>query len=134
MPYWRLFYHLIWATRGREPLISESLEPEVWRLVRQAAEHGGSRVYAVGGLSDHLHVVVSIPPSLAVAEAVRRIKGGSSHGINDLAGGNFAWQAEYGVVSFSERHLANVVAYVNDQPSRHATRRLSPTLEQIVET
>ncbi|HET7038180.1 MAG TPA: IS200/IS605 family transposase [Thermomicrobiaceae bacterium] len=132
MPYWRLFYHLIWATRGREPLIGASLEAEVWRIVKRAGERGGSSVYAVGGIENHVHVVVSIPPSLAVAEAVRRIKGGSSHEINDLIGG-FGWQAEYGVVSFAERHLPIVTAYATNQRRHHADQTLRPILEQITE-
>ena len=77
MPYWRLFYHLIWATRGREPLITPQLEPIVHRQLRQIAQHHGIGVYAVGGIENHVHVAVLIPPSLAVSAAIKRIKGSS---------------------------------------------------------
>ncbi len=110
MPYSWLFYHLVWATRDREPAIHPDLEPDIWRLVRQAAERADVLVYAVGGMTEHVHVAASIPPSLSVAEAVRRMKGGSSRSINQTTGGGFAWQAEYGVVSFAERNLSAVVA------------------------
>ncbi|MDI3342072.1 MAG: transposase [Sphaerobacter sp.] len=73
-----------------------------------------------------------MPPAIAVATAVGRIKGGSARAVNDLVSrGEFGWQAEYGVVSFAERHLPNVVAYVNDQPRRHATRDLWDLLERV---
>src|SRR5579885_3282584 len=86
VPYWRLFYHLIWATRGREPLIGSDREAEVWKIVRLAGERAGAEMRAVGGVADHVHAVVSIPPSIAVSEVVRRIKGGSSHDINQSMG------------------------------------------------
>ncbi len=133
MPYRSLFYHLVWATRDREPLITHELLSDVLRLVRQAAERGGIEVYAVGGTGDHVHVAASIPPSLAVAEAVRRIKGGSSHAINQITGGGFAWQAEYGVVTFAERHLPQVMDYIHNQERRHADRSVWQLLERIAE-
>ena len=132
MPYWRLFYHIVWATRDRLPLITPEIEVEVHRQVRFAAQRSQVLVHAIGGTTDHIHLVGSIPPSVAVATAVGRIKGGSAHALNRLLGSTtFGWQAEYGVVSLGERHLSRVVAYVHDQPRRHATRDLWAVLERV---
>ena len=105
----------------------------MWRLVRQAAERANVMVYAVGGMPNHVHVAASIPPAMAVAEAVGRIKGGSSHAINQITGGGFAWQAEYGVVSFSERKLPMVLVYIREQKRHHNDQSLWPGLEWIAE-
>jgi len=80
------------------------------------------RVYAIGFMPDHVHVAVSIPPSLAIADVVGRLKGASSHAVNQEH--PFAWQAEYGVLSSGEKSLPDVVAYAENQKARHAESRL----------
>jgi putative transposase len=86
-------------------------------------------------MPDHVHVAVSIPPSIAVSTLVGRMKGSSSHLLNNRGpmtdGVAFAWQGEYGVLSFHEKDLAGVLDYVNNQPARHAAHRLSTAMESI---
>jgi len=85
-------------------------------------------------MPDHVHLAVSIPPSLAVATVVARLKGSSSHLINHAESKGdqtFVWQPEYGVVSFGEKQLPDVVAYIEHQPERHASRRLWDRVERI---
>jgi putative transposase len=132
MPYWSLCYHLVWATGERAPLIGPDLEADVWRAIRATAARADVHVYAVGGIPDHVHVAVSIPPTLAVADAVRRLKGGSSHAVNQISGhGGFGWQAEYGAITFAKRHLPQVTAYIQNQQRHHAEQSLWPVLERI---
>ncbi|HET7036250.1 MAG TPA: IS200/IS605 family transposase [Thermomicrobiaceae bacterium] len=131
MPYWRLFYHLVWATRRREPLIGPELETELHQLMHEAAARNKVTVHASGGVADHVHLVVSIPPAISVADAVQRIKGASAHALNDRIGGGFAWQAEYGATSFAERHLPEVMAYVVKQKQHHASGRTWQLLEEL---
>lgn len=60
MPYWRLYYHLVWATKNREPLITPKIEGNLYGyLDRKAASHKAT-VYAINGDEQHIHVVVSI--------------------------------------------------------------------------
>jgi len=133
MPYWQLYYHLVWATKNREPLITADLEPELHAYLRGKGLSLGGIVHAVGGVSDHTHVVVSIPPRLAVAGYVGQLKGASSHWVNHLSGftGPFAWQEGYGVITFSKRSLPDVVRYVLNQHAHHATGDLISAMERI---
>ena len=133
MPYVSLSYHLIWTTREREPIVGPAWEPEVWTIISESAVRSGIRVHAIGGVPDHVHVAASIPPSLAVAEAVRRIKGGGSHAINQMTGGGFSRQTEYEVVSFAERHLPKVTAYIRDQHRHHVDQTIWPLLERLTD-
>ena len=89
--------------------------------------------HAIGGIEDHVHVVLSIPPRLAVANIVGQLKGASSHHVNHaiLQEQGFAWQSEYSVMSFSERFLPRVVAYVQNQKKHHAAETLWPLLEKM---
>lgn len=133
MPRWRLFYHLVWATRGRQPLITRERAPLVHRELRLAAQRHGMIVHAVGGVADHVHLAVSIPPTLPVATAVQRIKGASSRAIAGEFGGAFGWQPDYSVDSFSERYLARVIAYIENQPRHHDEGALWPVIEDLPE-
>ena len=111
MPYWRLFYHMIWSTRGREPLIQTEWSPRLYAAVTAKAQSLRAIVHAVGGTEDHLHVALSIPPSVRLSEIVGQMKGNSTHLVNSELepGSGFAWQASYGVVSFGEKDLPRIV-------------------------
>ena len=124
MPYWRLFYHVVWTTRGRAPLIDRTVEDLLQKSMRSTCSELEVPVHALGMMPDHIHLAISISPSLAVSKAVGRIKGSSAHLVNHAAPRNqtFAWEAEYSVHSFGARHLPEVVAYVTDQPARHAAK------------
>lgn len=132
MPLWKLYYHLVWSTKERQPLITSTREPQLYRYLHDKTNAIDCICHAVGGMSDHIHLVVSIPPKLAISEYVKQIKGGSSHFVNqilpaeDLA---FAWQAEYGVFSMGESQAPNAIAYVQNQKYHHATGSLIRALE-----
>ena len=133
MSYWRLFYHLVWTTKERESLIDETVQTIIERSVRTTCRDCELPLHALGPMPDHIHLALSIPPRLAIADVARRLKGASSHAVNAALPDRdalFAWQAEYGVLSFGERNLPDIVAYVNHQRERHATNRLWPRLEQ----
>ena len=90
-------------------------------------------LHAIGGMPDHVHVVISIPPSQPIATIVGRLKGASSHYANEhfMPGKDFAWQSEYGVLSVSESALSKVVAYVLNQMRHHAENNVFEVLENI---
>jgi putative transposase len=103
------------------------------RSIRATGQERHALVHGVGIMPDHVHVAISIPPSVAVSTLVGRLKGSSSHMLNNRGpmtdGVSFSWQGEYGVLSFHEKDLAGVLDYVNNQPARHAARRLSEAME-----
>lgn len=134
MPYWRLFYHAVWTTRNREALIEPAREQDLHRYLWEKARTLGGLPHAVGGIEDHIHLALSIPPRLAVSIAIGQLKGASSHFVTHVVApdSGFAWQGEYGVLSFSERALPKVVAYVRRQRQHHAAGTLQPRLESAL--
>jgi putative transposase len=133
MPFWRLHYHIVWTTKGREPFLSLTEFDLVIASIKTSWEDRGVIVHAVGPMPDHVHVAASIPPALAVAEVVARWKGGASHLINKHRGEDarrFAWQGEYGALTVGDKALADVIAYVENQPTRHRDKLLFPALER----
>jgi putative transposase len=133
VPRWRLFYHLVWSTKFREPLIEDLHHDLLQRTLRSSGQKQHALVHAVGIMPDHIHVVASIPPSVSIASFVGQLKGRSSRFLNaDFAtngDGWFGWQDEYSVSSFGEKALKDVIAYAENQRARHASRNLWPSLE-----
>ena|SRR5215203_1883047 len=134
MPKWRLFYHIVWATKGRAPLINETTESVIRVSIQTTCRSEKSILHALGMMPDHGHVAASVPPSVSLARFVGHLKGSSAHAVNASAstGDNvFAWQAEYGVFSFSERNLSHVTDYVTNQRQRHAVRDIWASFEDF---
>ncbi len=132
MPYCQLYYHLVWRTRASEPLIVQRIESEVHRFLRKKGVGLGATVYAVNGMEDHVHIVASVPPAIALADFVGKVKGYCSYEVNraKLADSHVRWQQEYGAFSFDRKRLPYVIAYVENQKRHHAGKTTIGILER----
>ena len=113
-------------------MISPTYEAELYGYIRSKSHSLKCILHAIGGMPDHLHLVVSIPPSLAVAEFVKVIKGSSSHFVNQTfldKEFTFAWQREYGVFSLGSQQLERAVGYANNQKQHHTDGTIIRLLE-----
>jgi REP element-mobilizing transposase RayT len=91
-------------------------------------------IYALNGVEDHIHLVVSIPPRYAVAEVVKNLKGASSHFLNHCGLPiEFSWQRGYGVFSLGEHQRPAAEAYVRAQKEHHRQGTTNRWLERIEE-
>jgi putative transposase len=133
VPYWQLFYHFVWATKGREPLLTAEVESFIYNALRTKAAGLGAVVFALNGIADHTHLVASVPPSLALAKFVGQIKAVASVKFNQsgLSKTHFAWQEEYAAFSFDGKRLPYYVAYVEKQKEHHAAGTVFPVLERL---
>ena len=137
MPYWRLFYHLIWTTTNRVPLIGPEEEAIIRRSFHLTFGDLGVIPHAIYLMPEHVHVAVSALPKVSPAELVRRLKGASSRELNrheERSLSTFAWQGEYGVHSFGEQALPTIIEYVLNQAAHHANDTLWPGLERTSES
>ena len=135
MTYWRLHYHLIWATFERQPTLISEREKVFFGVLYSKAKELDVKVHAAGTVDDHVHVVLSIPPKLAVADCVKHIKGASAFAINHMPGsdGQFKWQEGYGALSIGEGSLEKVMAYVARQKEHHKEQAIIQLYERIDE-
>jgi putative transposase len=135
MPYWKLYYHFIWGTKNRLPLIDAALKPELYRVIAAKVKDLGGYVHAIGGIEDHVHLGVSIPPKIAPAKFIGDVKGNSSHYVNHRIKPDFEfyWQDEYGVLSFGEKNLPAIVRYIHNQEQHHADGTVITAMERMDE-
>lgn len=130
MTVWKIYYHLVWSTHERLPLIVPMVEFDLHDYISGKSRSLNCPMHAIGGVEDHLHLVVSIPPSLAVSEYVKRIKGSSSRFMNQIElDQKFTWQREYGVFSLGSKQLDQAILYVKNQKVHHAQGAIIRALE-----
>lgn len=132
MAYWRLFYHIVWGTKERQPCIEDRFASILHEQLRSNAARLGAAVHALGGVEDHVHLAVSVPPSIALSEFIRQLKGSSSHFVTHECSpaSPFAWQPAYGVISLDSKQLSGVVQYVIQQRKHHLERTTIAVLER----
>lgn len=135
MPYSKLYYHFIWGTKHRLPLIEPAIEPEIYRAIAAKVKEFGGFVFGIGGMEDHVHLAASVPPKIAPAKFIGDVKGNSSHYVNHVIKPDFEfyWQDEYGVLSFGEKNLPAVVRYIHNQKQHHAEGTLIAAMERMNE-
>jgi putative transposase len=132
MALWKLYYHFVWATAGRSPLITPSREAALYPYIRGKADYLACQLLAIGGVEDHIHLILSIPPKHAISTVVKQLKGSSAHHLNHCMAddlGLFHWQQDYAVFSLGSRRLDWAIDYVNHQKQHHASGNTIPSLE-----
>jgi putative transposase len=127
----QLFVHFVWCTWDRRPLLNEMLKPEVYAEIQAACVELGVEVLALGGVDDHVHLLVQMPASLSPAALVKQVKGASSHAVNHVNGRHalFRWQGGYGAFTVTKGHVPRVRDYVLRQEEHHRLGRIAPDLE-----
>jgi REP element-mobilizing transposase RayT len=117
----RLLFHVVFSTKCRAPFIESRLRAELYPYIEGSIRRQGGWLLALGGMPDHIHLLLRLKPEMPVSELVRHIKGGSSRWIHEQEGlsPEFAWQVGYGVFSVSESNEAAVRAYIHSQERHH---------------
>ena len=134
MPFWRTYYHLVWATKNRQPLITPEIEPRLFAYIVHKAAELGVFVYSINGWTDHIHLIVAIPPHVSVSDLVKHLKGASAHDINQQQRGvHFYWQRGYGVLTLGQRQKPAAEAYVKNQKEHHRAGTAVEWLERSSE-
>ncbi len=126
-----VYLHLVWCTWDRLPLLNGEFAHDLYRAIGAECAAMGSEMIAIGGVDDHVHLLTSLPATISVADLVKRLKGSSAHcATHQLVPDQFfQWQAGYGAVTVSPRHLDQVSKYIANQREHHANNTLIANLE-----
>lgn len=136
MPFRVCYYHVVWTTKHRAPLITPDIEPIVISALTQKSIELNNPVHAVNCVEDHIHVAVSIAVTLPVSEWIRNVKGRTTHEVNALCpdlSTRFGWQDGYGILTFGAKQLPYVVNYITRQKEHHREGTFQPYLERLDE-
>jgi putative transposase len=117
----RLLYHVVFSTKFRARFIEPTLRAELYPYVERIIRRQGGWLLSLGGMPDHVHLLLRLKPDRAIADLVRHVKGGSSKWIHEQKGlcPEFAWQSGYAAFSVSESKESTVGSYIEKQEEHH---------------
>ena len=110
--------HVVFSTKDRHKTISADFQPRMWAYSAGICKKLGIFVHAIGGVEDHAHFLIQVPPVMALAKVIATIKSNSSRWANE-EGHKLAWQQGYAAFSVSASIVPSVVRYIQNQAAHH---------------
>jgi putative transposase len=123
--------HVVFSTKDRQKLIAPTMRPKLWAYMAGIGRNHGILVLANGGMADHVHLLIQLPPVLALAKAISLLKSNSSGWMNEH-GMEFNWQEGYGAFSVSASNLGTVERYIADQERHHRKKTYEQEFEGLL--
>jgi REP element-mobilizing transposase RayT len=128
-----LLYHVVFSTKDRRKQIPENIQSRLWSYMGGIARTNNFKALAVGGVEDHCHLLLSLPPTITVAKAVQLIKAGSSKWMHEEVGRRlFVWQESYGANTIGVSQIPNTILYVQNQLEHHKRHTFDEELASII--
>ena len=132
-PFTQLFLHCVWATWDRLPILTPQLERPVYTAITVKCQELKCEVMAICGMPDHIHLLVRLHPTIAVADLLKGVKGASSHLVTHkvAVGEFFKWQGSYGAFTIGKGDVSRIKAYIERQKEHHARNNLRQEWELV---
>lgn len=117
-------FHCVFSTKEREPLLTPRVRERLWPYLGGIAREHGMKALAIGGVADHVHMLLSLPATLSIAKAMQLLKGNSSKWLHETFPElrNSGWQEGYAAFSVGVSGVDETVAYIRAQEEHHRTR------------
>ena len=119
--YVNALFHCVFSTKGRRPWINDELQQRLWPFLGGIARENKMTGLAIGGVEDHVHLLLSMPATISISKALQLIKGRSSKWVHDTfpQRRDFAWQEGYGAFSIGVSQVEDTQRYIANQTEHH---------------
>ena len=116
--------YCVWSTKNHVPVLNSNLRERLWPYLAGIARENGMKALAVGGVIDHVHILISLRATLSVARAIQLLKGNSSKWIHEAFSNRalFGWQEGYGAFSIGVSGVEATKRYIRNQAEHHRKR------------
>lgn len=130
----QIYIQIVFAVKFRKSLIHSSWEDELYKYITGIIQNKGQKLIAINGMPDHIHIFIGMKPNCNLSELVREIKKSSNSYIkdNNFTKSNFQWQEGFGIFSYSQSHIDNVVKYINNQKQHHSKQTFKQEYIEIL--
>lgn len=132
MSHTNLLYHIVFATKDRAPLITDSLRPRLHDYLGGIVRNLNGTALEINGIADHVHLLVILPPTLAVSDFMSKLKANSFTWAKRQTNGRFAWQSRYGAFTVSESQIERVREYIRHQEEHHRRRAFADEYKALL--
>ena len=122
--YTQIYIHVVFAVQERACLMRREWREELFKYIGGILNNQGIKLIAIGGVEDHIHILIGLNPNIALSDLVRVVKANSSKYINEkgFVRGKFHWQEGFGAFSYSRSQIDTVAKYVLSQEEHHANK------------
>ena len=119
--YTQIIYQIVFSTKYRHPVLEKQHRKKLFRFIWGILKNNNCHLYQINGVEDHLHILVDLHPSIALADLIKDIKLGSSSHIKEqqLFAGFTGWQEGYAAFTYSRKEKERLVTYVKKQQEHH---------------
>ena len=127
----QLYVHCVWATTQRLPLLTPEIESRVYACIAAKCRELECNPIAIGGVEDHVHLLVEFQTGIEVRKLMKEVKGASSFLVSHELTPDifFRWQTGYGAFTVGHKDVPAVKAYIKSQKVHHAQRTIIPEWE-----
>jgi len=134
MGYIKIWVHLVWTTKSREPFLTKEIRWDIFSHIRENAEKKGIYIDFINGYLEHVHCLISLGSGQNIDKIVMLLKGESSYWINrsNIIREKFSWQDEYFAVSISESAVNQVREYIKNQEDHHKKKSFHDEYQEFI--
>lgn len=122
--YSQIYLHFVFAVQYRISLINSKWQTDLYKYMSGIISNNGHKIFAINGMPDHVHVLVSMNPKQSPSDLMHDVKRSSSLWINEnrLVMGKFSWQEGFGVFSYGNSQIPDIANYIEQQKTHHEKR------------
>lgn len=122
--YTQLYFHVIFAVKGRKSLIQPSWKEELYKYISGIISNNNHKLMIINGMPDHIHILLGTQANVNLSDLIRDIKANSSRWINEknLVKGKFEWQAGFGAFTLGQSQLPTIINYIRNQEEHHSKK------------
>ena len=119
--YSQITIQVIFVVKRRECLLKKEIRENLYRYITGIIKNENQKLLAIGGVSDHIHLLIGLKPDKKISELVKEIKANSSRWINEnhLINERFEWQSGYAVFSYTNSQQRVLIDYILNQETHH---------------
>jgi len=134
MGYIKIWVHLVWTTKCREPILTKEIRQDVFSHISETAEKKGIYIDFINGYLEHVHCLISLGSGQNIDKILMLLKGESSYWINKnkISRRKFEWQDEYFAVSVSESAVKQVREYIRNQEGHHRKKSFNEEYQEFI--
>ena len=122
--YAQIYIQVIFAVAERQCLVAKEFREDLYKYISGIISKEGQKLISVGGVPDHIHLLIGLQPDMALSDLVKSVKAGSSNFVNHKrwVRGRFSWQEGFGGFSYSRSQIPAVARYIENQAAHHAKK------------
>ncbi len=134
--YVNLLYHIVFSTKDRQPLITETHETRLYEYIGGTIRGLGGIALQINGVADHVHVLAKLRQDKALSDVLRDLKANASGWLHDVFPElkQFAWQNGYGAFTVSATQVEAVRRYIANQKTHHQQQSFEDEFVQLLKT